>query len=102
MKQRARGADRASVVRGELAATLAGLTDPAAVDAFLDDLCTPAEMEALADRWSVVPLLAGGMPYRRIHEVTGVSVTTVGRIAKCLDGGAGGYRTALEHHPARR
>lgn len=101
MKQRDGDVGRAPRVRSELAATLAGLTDPAAVDAFLDDLCTPAEIEALADRWSVVPLLAGGMPYRRIHEVTGVSVTTVGRIAKCLDGGAGGYLAALEHHPGQ-
>lgn len=101
MKQRERDVERAPRVRAELAATLAGLTDPAAVDAFLDDLCSPAEIEALADRWSVVPLLAQGMPYRRIYEVTGVSVTTVGRIAKCLDGGSGGYRAALEHHPGR-
>lgn len=99
MKQRDGSVRRAPQVRADLAATLAGLTDAAAVDDFLDDLCTPAEIEALADRWSVVPLLAQGMPYRRIHEVTGVSVTTVGRIAKCLDGGAGGYRAALEHHP---
>lgn len=102
MKQRERDVERAPRVRGELVATLAGLTDPSAVGAFLDDLCSPAEIEALADRWSVVPLLAEGMPYRRIYEVTGVSVTTVGRIAKCLDGGAGGYRAALEHHPGRR
>lgn len=99
MKQRDGSVRRSTQVRADLATTLAGLTDVAAVDAFLDDLCTPAEIEALADRWSVVPLLAQGMPYRRIHEVTGVSVTTVGRIAKCLDAGAGGYRAALEHHP---
>ena len=35
-----------------------------------------------------------------MHEATGVSVTTVGRIARYLEGGAGGYRTALEHHRA--
>ena len=102
MKQRQGGAHRARLVRAELAATLAGLTDAAEVDAFLDDLCTPAEVEALADRWSVVPLLVDGTPYRRIHELTGVSVTTVGRIARCLDGGAGGYLAALPHHPSRR
>jgi TrpR-related protein YerC/YecD len=63
---------------------------------FLDDLCTPAELEALIDRWSVVPLLQDGLPYRRIHEMTGVSVTTIGRVARCLSGGNGGYRTVLE------
>ncbi|MFX0539581.1 YerC/YecD family TrpR-related protein [Ornithinimicrobium sp. Y1847] len=100
MKDRQGGAGaRTSQVRDGLVAVLAALDDPAEVDAFLEDLCTPAEIEAMADRWSVVPLLDAGMPYRRVHEVTGVSVTTVGRIARCLDGGAGGYRAALRHHP---
>ena len=64
--------------------------------AFLDDLCTPAELEALADRWRVVPLLRKGMAYRDIHQRTGVSVTTIGRVARCLEMGAGGYRIAAE------
>lgn len=64
---------------------------------FLTDLCTPAELEALADRWSVVPLLADGVPYRAVHEQTGVSVTTVGRVARCLEHGTGGYRAVLAH-----
>jgi TrpR-related protein YerC/YecD len=64
--------------------------------AFLEDLCTPAELEAIADRWRVVPLLLEGIAYREIHDRTGVSVTTVGRIARCLDLGAGGYRLAAE------
>lgn len=97
MKQRESDVGRGSDVRAELTRVLASMTDPAEVDAFLEDLCTPAEIEALADRWSVVPLLAAGTPYRRIHETTGVSVTTVGRIARCLESGSGGYRTALEH-----
>lgn len=62
---------------------------------FLEDLCTPAELEALIDRWSVVPLLEDGMPYRKIHDMTGVSVTTIGRVARCLAGATGGYRTVL-------
>jgi TrpR-related protein YerC/YecD len=62
---------------------------------FLEDLCTPAELEAMIDRWSVVPLLQQGLPYRRIHEMTGVSVTTIGRVARFLSGGNGGYRTVL-------
>ena len=64
--------------------------------ALLQDLCTPAELEALVDRWRVVPLLAAGRTYRSIHEETGVSVTTIGRIARFLEHGNGGYRTALE------
>ena len=100
MKQRHGDTTRASRTRADLASVLAALQDPEQVDAFLEDLCTPAEIEALADRWAVVPLLAEGLSYRQAHEATGVSVTTVGRIARCLEAGAGGYRAALEHHPA--
>lgn len=64
--------------------------------AFFSDLCTPAELEAMTDRWSVVPSLEAGVPYREISQKTGVSVTTVGRVARCLTHGSGGYRNALE------
>ena len=63
---------------------------------FFKDLCTPAELEALADRWSVVAHLDAGLPYRRIHDLTGVSVTTIGRVARFLTAGNGGYRVVLE------
>ena len=61
---------------------------------FFRDLCTPAELQALADRWNVVGLLQQGMPYREIHRVTGVSVTTIGRVARYLGAGNGGYALA--------
>ena len=80
---------------GELAAALSGLRTPEQVRAFLEDLCTPAELEALTDRWRIVPLLEEGLPYREIHDRTAVSVTTVGRVARTLERGAGGYRAAL-------
>ena len=63
---------------------------------FLRDLCTPAELQALVDRWHVVELLQQGLPYRQIHDATGVSVTTVGRVARFLADGFGGYEVALE------
>lgn len=58
---------------------------------FFTDLCTPAELESMADRWQVVPLLRQGIPYRTIHDQTGVSVTTITRVARCLSFGTGGY-----------
>ncbi|MDH3758324.1 MAG: YerC/YecD family TrpR-related protein [Gammaproteobacteria bacterium] len=67
---------------------------------FLRDLCTPAELQALVDRWHVVELLQQGLPYRRIHDLTGVSVTTIGRVARFLSDGFGGYRTALDRTSA--
>ena len=74
-----------------LAKAFAALDEPADVRAFLEDLCTPAELEAMADRWRVVPLLLEGVPYREIHDRTLVSVTTIGRVARSLERGAGGY-----------
>ncbi len=64
---------------------------------FFKDLCTPAEMQALVDRWQVVEMLQQDLPYRRIHDLTGVSVTTIGRVARFLADGFGGYQAALEH-----
>ena len=79
-----------------LARALAALSKPEDVRAFLEDLCTPAELEALVDRWAVVKHLQDGLPYRKIHELTGVSVTTIGRVARFLTAGNGGYQTALK------
>jgi TrpR-related protein YerC/YecD len=64
--------------------------------AFFKDLCTPAELQALTDRWAVVGLLQSGLPYREIHKQTGVSLTTIGRVARCLQDGDGGYHTISE------
>lgn len=75
---------------------LLSLRAPDEVRAFLEDLCTPAELQALADRWRVVPFLMHGIPYREIHDQTAVSVTTIGRVARCVELGAGGYRLAAE------
>jgi TrpR-related protein YerC/YecD len=51
----------------------------------LADLCTPAEVRTLAERWHVARLLAeGGLTYRDIHDATGVSTTTIVRVARFL------------------
>ena len=79
-----------------LVAALRALETPDELRRFLVDLCTPAELEAMADRWQVVAPLCEGLPYREIHDRTAVSVTTIGRVARCLSHGAGGYRLAAE------
>jgi len=61
--------------------------------AFFRDLCTPAELQAMSDRWAVVELLERNLPYREIQRLTGVSVTTIGRVARYLTSGNGGYGT---------
>ena len=68
---------------------------------FLHDLCTPAELQALVDRWQVVELLEEGLTYRRINGLTGVSVTTIGRVARFLADGFGGYRTVIDRIAGR-
>jgi TrpR-related protein YerC/YecD len=88
-----------------LCAALAALKTPEEVRAFMRDLCTPAELQAMADRWAVVEPLKRSVPYREIHRLTGVSVTTIGRVARFLTGGYGGYVTAAQrleasHHRA--
>ena len=67
---------------------------PEELRAFLKDLCTPAELQAMADRWAVVEWLKQDVPYREIHRLTGVSVTTIGRVARYLGNGNGGYALA--------
>ena len=64
----------------------------------LRDLCTPAEVRSLAERWQVARLLdEGGMTYREIHDATGVSTTTIVRVARFLkEEQNGGYRLLLD------
>jgi TrpR-related protein YerC/YecD len=69
---------------------------------FLLDLCTPSELEAIVDRWWTASLLREGRSYRDISEVTGVSVTTIGRVARYLTMGEGGYRLALRREEAAK
>ena len=73
------------------------LRSPAECRAFFIDLCTPAELQALKDRWTVVELLDDGLTYRQIHDRSGVSLTTIGRVARSLADGAGGYANALDN-----
>lgn len=68
---------------------------------FLEDLCTPAEIEAMVDRWRVAQLLDKGLSYREISDLTEVSVTTIGRVARFMEMGAGGYRLALDRLKAK-
>jgi len=99
MKRRSVEPDDGLDPSGALCQAFARLRDAGEVQSFLTDLCTPAEIEAMADRWRVIPWLVRGVPYREIHDHTGVSVTTIGRVARCLEGGAGGYRLAMPGSP---
>ena len=95
MKRRPNDPEQTQDALDDLAAAMLRLESVAQLRAFLEDLCTPAELEAMSDRWKVVPLVAQGVPYREIHDRTLVSVTTIGRVARTLERGAGGYSAAL-------
>ena len=95
-------AERAAAAERGLYDALLTLENADECQRFLADLCTPAEVEAMVDRWTVVPLLKEGLPYRKIHDLTGVSVTTIGRVARYLSGGHGGYELALARLQANR
>jgi TrpR-related protein YerC/YecD len=101
MKRRPADSEQAEDALDALCNAFQRLATAGQVRAFLEDLCTPAELEAMSDRWKVVPLVAEGVPYREIHDRTLVSVTTIGRVARTLERGAGGYAAALKRRGAR-
>ena len=65
---------------------------------FLLDLTTPGELSALGERWKVARLLDEGVSsYREISAETGVSTTTVTRVARFLSQEPHqGYRKVLD------
>lgn len=84
--------------RADLAKALTSVKSAEEMERFLVDLCTPAELRALAERWHVAKMLdAGDQSYRDINALTGVSTTTIGRVARFLkDEPHQGYRTVLD------
>ncbi|HET8990513.1 MAG TPA: YerC/YecD family TrpR-related protein [Acidimicrobiales bacterium] len=72
------------------------LRDPAAVAAFLRDLCTMTELDAMGQRLQVARLVDEGVPYQEISRRTGASTATVTRVAQWLHHGEGGYRAVLK------
>lgn len=77
------------------------LLTPARLDEMrrlLLDLCTPAELRTIAERWHVARLLdETDLPYRDIHSATGVSTTTIVRVARFLRQEPNrGYRQAID------
>ncbi|MEY4761290.1 MAG: hypothetical protein RLZZ200_1146 [Pseudomonadota bacterium] len=79
-----------------LISALMTMRTPEECRAFLKDLCTPAELQAMADRWAVVEALQQELPYREIHRLTGVSLATIGRVARYMADGNGGYALAVD------
>ena len=85
----------------DLFATIASLRSAAAVQHFLRDLCTRAELDAMAHRWQIARLLDEGLPYLEVAKRTYASTTTVTRVAQWLRRGEGGYALALRRRRRR-
>jgi len=88
--------DETDTVEQQLFEAIAAIRDAEEAKQFFEDLCTPAELQSMADRWRVVGPIKQGIPYRTIYEQTGVSVTTIGRVARCLTQGEGGYNLIFD------
>jgi TrpR-related protein YerC/YecD len=86
------------VLSRDLASALLQPRDPGGMARLLADLCTPAEIRTMAERWHVARLLdSSDLTYREIHEATGVSTTTIVRVARFLKQERHqGYRAALD------
>ena len=63
--------------------------------AFLRDLMTLPEIEEFANRLEIARLLLEDRSYIEIADKTGVSTTTVTRVAHWLFRGCGGYAKSL-------
>lgn len=63
---------------------------------FFRDIATFSEIQALAERWQVAQMVDKGQSYREINKTTGVSTTTITRVAHWLHHGMGGYRLVLD------
>ena len=87
-----------SVLTKELCQALLTPETPDDMARLLIDLCTPQEIRTLAERWHVARLLDGtDLSYRDIHDATGVSTTTIVRIARFLrQEPHQGYRAAID------
>jgi len=86
----------------ELFATIASLRSAAEAEAFLRDLCTRSELDAMAHRWQVAKLLEEGLPYLEVAKRAHASTTTVTRVAQWLRNGEGGYALALRRRRKTR
>ena len=88
----------------DLSEALLLLSNKEEVHNFLKDLCTPQEINALQERWKVCQILANGdLSYREIHQITGASLTTIGRVARFLKTEPyHGYKTILRKIKTRK
>jgi TrpR-related protein YerC/YecD len=80
----------------ELVGAFASLRDTSVTAAFLRDLCTTTEIDAMGQRLQVARLVNDGISYQEISRRTGASTATITRVAQWLHHGEGGYAAVLK------
>lgn len=80
----------------ELFQILSSLDSPEELAMFMRDVATIKELTEMSKRWQAAKMIDKKIPYREISEKTGLSTTTVSRVAFWLNNGEGGYGIALD------
>ena len=75
--------------KDDLCRLLARTTDPGDIAALLEDLCTPKEIENMAERLLTAKLLMEGCTYTQVMAQADVSSATLSRVSRCVQQGKG-------------
>lgn len=89
-----------SLENKRLIQAILALRNPGETKRFLRDLMTEKEIQEFGKRLKAAEMLTKKVSYSTIEKETGLSSTTVARVAKWLNGKEGGYRTVIArlHH----
>ena len=84
----------------DLFKVIAAIKSDSQARAFLNDLCTPKEIDTLIERWEVAKLLSTKQySYREIASQLGASTATVTRVARFLfNENNEGYKSLIENN----
>ena len=78
-----------------LCRTLLNCKDEREMAALLSDLCTPQELEQMAQRVAAAQMLLAGKTYAEVIAATDISSATLSRVSRALRHGSGGYRNSI-------
>ena len=68
------------------------------VEALLTDLCSPKEIEYMAQRLECAKMLMDGDTYENVIEKTEISSATLSRVSRCVRHGNGGYEIIFKKY----
>ena len=75
---------------------LAETSDPTAIAALFDDLCTRKEIDNMAERLFAAKLLMEGNTYNQVMAQSDISSATLSRVSRCVQYGKGYSRLLRE------